>query len=85
MGMQGVGHRRAQVELPHLLVHIPRHKLDGGLHVGHHPLGFGDALQAGLMETCMLGNGANRGNLCVDICRNESTVAPHASLHIDKM
>jgi hypothetical protein len=33
----------------------------------------------------MLGNGANRVNLLADICRNEPTVSPHASLHIDKV
>ena len=63
MGVQGVGHRRGQVELPDLLAHIPRHKLDGGLHFRHHPLGFLDALQACLTETFVLRHAANGVNL----------------------
>jgi hypothetical protein len=83
--VQSAGHGRAQVELPHLLVHIARHKLDGGLHFGHDPLGFVDALQAGLTETFMLRHAANHGHLLADICRKEPTVAPHASLYIDQV
>ena len=80
MGVQGVGHRRGQVELPDLLAHIPRDKLDGGLHFRHHPLGFVDPLQAGLTETFVLRHAANGVNLRLDICRNEPAVAPHAAL-----
>ena len=80
MGVQGVGHRRCQVELPDLFLHIPRNKLDGGLHFRHHPLGFVDALQAGLTEAFVLRHAANSVNLLADICRNEPTVSPHASL-----
>ena len=78
--MQGVGHRWGQSELPDLLVHIPRNKLDGGLHFRHHPFGFVDALQAGLTETFVLRHAANGVKLPMDICRNEATVSPHASL-----
>src|SRR6266849_4930017 len=85
MGMQSVGHRRGQVELTDLLLHITRNKLDGGLHFRNHPLSFFDPLQAGLTETLMLGNTANGVHLCLDICRNEPTVSPHASLHINKV
>jgi len=85
MRMQDVGHRRGQVDLPHLLVHIPRHKLDGGLHFWNYPLGFVDALQAGLTETFVLRYAANHFNLLLDIGRNEPTVSPHASLYIDEV
>jgi hypothetical protein len=85
MGVQGVGHRWAQVELPHLRVSIARDKLDGGLHFGNHSLGFVEALQASLTETFLLYHAANRVNLCGDICGNEPTVAPHASLYIDEV
>ena len=36
--------------------------------------GFLDPIQARLAEVFMLGNGANRVNLLVDICRNELAV-----------
>ncbi len=85
MRMQDVGHRRGQVELPHLLVPIPRHKLDGGLHFWNDPLGFVDALQTGLTETFVLRHAANHFHLSLDICRNEPTVSPHASLSIDEV
>ena len=85
MRVQSVGHRRGQVELPDLLVHIPRHKLDGGLHFWNDPLGFVDALQAGLTETFVLRHAANGVKLPLDICRNEPTVSPHAALSIDKV
>ena len=85
MSMQGVGHRRRQVELTDLLAHIPRHKRDRGLHFRHHPFGFVDALQAGLTEPFVLRHAANGVNLPLDICRNEPTVSPHAAFHIDKV
>src|SRR5712691_8787346 len=85
MGVQGVGHRRCQVELPDLLWHIPRNTLDGGLHVRHHPLGFVDAFQAGLTEAFVLRHAANGVHLLADICRNAPTVSPHATLSIDKV
>ena len=85
MGMQSVGHRRGQVELTDLLLHITRNKLDGGLHFRHHPLGFLDALQACLTETFVLRHVAKGVHLLADICRNEPTVSPHATLSIDKV
>ena len=85
MRVQSVGHQRGQVELPDLLGHISRHKLDGGLHFWNDPLGFVDALQAGLTETFVLRHAANGVNLSLDICRHESTVSPHATLSIDKV
>ena len=85
MRVQGVGHRRGHVELPDLLPHIPRNKLDRGLHFRNHSLGFVNPIQAGLRETFVLRNAANGANLCADICRNEPTIAAHAALHIDKV
>ncbi len=85
MGMHGVGHRRRQVELTDLLSHIPRNKLDRGLHVRNDPLGFVDPVHACLTEAFVLRNGANGVHLRLDICRNELAVSPHAALHIDKV
>src|SRR5437899_1216443 len=85
MRVQGVGHRRCQVELRDLLPHIPRNKLDRGLHFGKHALGFGDALQARLAEPFVLGNSAHSVNLLLDISRNELPIVTHTSLHIDKV
>ena len=85
MGMHGVGHRRCQVELRDLLPHIPRHKLDRGLHFRNHPRGFVDPLQAGLTETFVLRHAANRVHLCLDIGRNELAIATHAVLEINKV
>src|SRR5438874_5178827 len=33
----------------------------------------------------VLSHAANRVHLCVDICRNELAVSPHAALYIDKV
>ena len=85
MRVQGVGHRRCQVELRDLLPHIPRDKRDRRLHFGKHALGFLDALQARLAEPCVLGNGAHRVNLLLDISRNELPISTHTSLQIDKV
>src|ERR687883_463582 len=83
MRVQGIGHRRGQGELPDLLPHIPRHKLDRGLHFRHHALGFVDPIQAGLRETFVLRTTTNAANLCADIGRNEPTISSHAALQID--
>ena len=85
MGMHGVGPQRCQVKLTDLLAHIPRNKLDRGLHFRNHPLSFVDPIQAALTETFVLSHAANRVHLCVDICRNELAVSPHAALSIDKV
>src|SRR5215470_1546709 len=85
MRVQGVGHRRGQGELPDLLPHIPRHKLDRGLHFRHHALSFVDPIQAALREPFVLRNTAHAANLFADICRNEPTVASHAAFQIDNV
>ena len=63
MRVHGVGHGRRQIQLTHLLPHIPRDELDGRLHFGHHTLRFRDPLQARLAELFLLGNGADRGDV----------------------
>ena len=65
--------------------HIPRDELDGGLHFGHHALGFLETLQAGLAELFLLGNGADRVDVALDIPGNELAVATHAALQVDKV
>ena len=85
MGVQGVGHRRCQVEVPALCLPIPRNQLAGGRHVRPRPLGCVDALHAGLTEAFVLRHAAHRVKLLADICRHEPTVAPHASLSITTM
>ena len=85
MRVHGVGRGRRQVQLTHLLPHIPRDELDGGLHFGHHALGFLDTLQARLAELFLLGNGADRVDVLLDITGNELAVATHAALQVDKV
>jgi hypothetical protein len=81
--MHGVGPQRWQIKLTDLLSHIPRNKCDRGLPFRNHSLGFVDPIQAGLTETFVLRHASDRVHLCVDICRNELTVATHAALSID--
>jgi len=83
MGMHGVGPQRCQVKLTDLLSHLPRNTFDRGLPFRNHSLGFVDPIQAGLTETFVLRHAADRVHLCVDICRNELTIATHAALSID--
>ena len=85
MRMHGVGLRLCQVQLTHLLPHIPRHELDGRLHFGHHTLRFLDAIQARLTESFLLGDGADRVDLGLDITGNQLPVATDASLQVDEM
>jgi len=85
MGVQGVRRRRRQVQLTPLLPHIPRAKLDGRLHFGHHALGCLDTIQARLTEMFLLGNSANRVDVRPDIIGNQLTIATHAPLQIDKV
>jgi hypothetical protein len=82
MGVHGVGCGRRHVQLPYLLPHIPRDELDGGLHCGHHALGFLETLQACLAEMFVLGNGADRGDMALDIPGNALAVTPYAALHV---
>jgi len=85
MRVHGVGRGLCQVELTHLLSDVPRDKLDRRLHLGKHTLGFLDAIPARLAESFVLGNGAHRVNLRLDICGNELPIATHAALQIDKV
>jgi hypothetical protein len=85
MGVHGVGRLLRQIQLPHLLAHIPRDKLDGRLHFGYHTLGFLDPIQACLTETFLLGNGTNRIDVLLDIPSDEFAVATHPALQVDKV
>jgi hypothetical protein len=71
--------------LPHLLPHIPRDELDGRLHFGHHTLSFRDPLQAGRVELFLLGHGADRGDVLLDLTGDEFAVATHAALQVHKV
>jgi hypothetical protein len=79
MGVHGVRYGRCQVQLPHLLPHIPRDKRNGRPHFGHHALGLLDPPQARLAEVFLLGNGADRVKVLRDIAGNALAVAPHTS------
>ena len=85
MGVHGVGRGRRQVQLTYLLAHIPRDELNGGLHFGHHALGFLDPLHACLAEVFLLGNGADRVDVALDIPGNEFPIATHAARQVDKV
>src|SRR5215475_3848556 len=85
MGMHGVGRGLCQVQLTHLLPHIARDERDGGLHFGHHALGFRDPLQARRAEAFLVSNGANRVDVLLDIPRNELAVATHTTLQVHKV
>ncbi len=85
MGVHSVGRGLHQVQLPHLLPHIARDELDGRLHFGHDPLGFLDAIHARLAEAYVLGNGADRVDVVLDISSIELPVASHAAPQIHKV
>ena len=85
MGVHGVGRWLRKVELAHLLAHIPRDELDRGLHGGHHALGFLDTLQACLPEVFLLGNGADRVEVVLDIPGNKLAIATDTALQINKV
>src|SRR5713101_4327269 len=85
MGVHSVGLSLRQISLTHLLPHIPRDKRNGGLHFGHHALGFRDTIQARLAEAFLLRNGAHRVDVLLDIPGNELAVATHAALQVDKV
>src|SRR5262245_52346672 len=85
MGRHSVGLGLCQVQLTHLLPHIARDDLDGGLPCGHHTLGLLDPLQACLAEAFLLSNDADRVDVLRDIPRNELAVATYTALHVDKV
>src|SRR5215831_864539 len=85
MRMHGVGHRLRQVQLTHLPLHIPRDELDSRLHFGDYTLSFRDPLQARLAKLFLLGHGADRGDVLLDLTSDELAVAPHAALQVHKV
>ena len=82
MRMEGVGLRRQQVQLTYLLPHIRRHELDRGLHLGHHTFRFRDTLHARCTEAFLLGDGAGRVDLVLDIADNQLPVATDPSIQV---
>src|SRR3989442_682893 len=82
MGVHGIGRGRRQVQLTHLLTHIPRDELDGRLHFRDDPFGFGNPSQTGLTEPCLLGDRTDCVDLTLDITCNELAVTTYAALHI---
>src|SRR5712691_4857188 len=85
MRVHSIGLRRRQVQLPHLLPYIIRHKLNGHLHFGHDALRFLDPLQACLAEPFLLDNSTNRVDVCLDITGNELAVSPSPSIQVNKV
>ncbi len=85
MRVHSIGLRRRQVQLPHLLPYIIRHKLNGRLHFGHDALRFLDPLQACLAEPFLLDNSTNRVDVCLDITGNELAVSPSPSIQVNKV
>src|SRR6516162_5710938 len=85
MCVHGIGLRLCQVELPHLLPHIPRDELDRRLHFRHHALRFRDPLQARLTEMLLLGHATDHIDVLLDISGNELAIATYPSLEVDKV
>ena len=84
LGVHGQGDRRWHIELSDLLSDLTRDALDGRLHFGHAPLGCVDVLQAALAESCVLGNGANRLDVPLDIGGDAWAIAASPALASDK-
>src|SRR4030095_2020516 len=85
LGVHREGNRRRQVELSDLLLDITGDELDSRLHFRHHPLGLLDTLQAALAQSFVLGNRTNLLDVSLDIRGNESTIATHPALQVDKV
>src|SRR6266571_5456335 len=85
MRVHGVGRGRRQVQLPHLLAHIPRDELNGRLHFRNHAFRFFDALHAALTEPFVLGNGADGVDVLLEVPGKEFAVAAYAALQVDKV
>jgi hypothetical protein len=79
------GDGRRQVPPIDLLSHIPRDKLNGRLHFGHHPLGFVDAIEAALAQVFVLSNGTNHCDVSADIGGDQLAVSTHAAVEVDKV
>jgi len=83
MRRHGVGRWRRQGPLTAVLPPRARDALAGGLPVGDHALGFRATLQAGRAAVFLLGHGAERIDVALDIPGNALPVATHAALHVD--
>ena len=80
MRVHSVGHGRRQVQVTHLLPHIPRDARDGRLHFGHHTLRFRAPLQARRAALGLLGHSADRGDVLLELTGDELAIAPQAAL-----
>ena len=67
------------------MAHISRDELNGRLHFRNHTLSFRDPIQARLAEVFLLGNGADRVDVRLDITGDKLAVATHAALQIHKV
>src|SRR5262249_24109654 len=85
MSVHGVGRGRRQVQLTHLLAHIPRDELDGRRHFRDNPFSFCNPRQTGLTETFLLGDRPDRVDLTLDIICHELAVTTYAALQVDKV
>src|SRR6266542_1844487 len=85
MRMHGVGCGRHHVQLTDLLTHIRRDELDGRLHFRHHTFGFLETLHTRFTEVFLLGNGADRLDMLLDIPSYQLAVATDPTLQVDKV
>ena len=83
LGVPGKRCWRCQVELLHLLPHLPRDERDGRLHFRHDALGFLDAFSAALAEPCVRGHGAHLLEVSLDVRGDQRAVSTHPALAID--
>ena len=83
MGVPGVGRRRRHRQATHLLPHITRDARDGRVPCGHDTLGLRETIPARLAAVFLLGKGAKRGDVLLDIPRHERAVATHAALQVN--
>jgi hypothetical protein len=83
--MHGEGRRRCQLQLWDLLAHIPRDERDSRLHCGYNRRGVRDAISTRMAAACLLGKGADRVALGVEISGNALAIAPPPALQVHKV
>jgi hypothetical protein len=71
--------------LTYLLLYIPRNELHGRLHFGHDALGFLDASEGGLTQSFLLGDGAQRVDLGLDVTRHQLPVTTDTTIQVDEV
>jgi hypothetical protein len=85
MRLPGEGLRRAPRQVLALLAPRPYDALQGRLPCGPAPLGFLEALAAGLAAACLLGQGADRGDLGWESPSHALAMAPPPTLQVPKV